>query len=289
MALKVPAALLWLLSFLLMFGIARHQRRSGPTWPVRGEILGEAGPLPYTFPRSADTDAPLRIEAPRPAGAREATVLWRRYPLSEPFVRVPMESGDEGFAASLPAQPAAGKIEYHVEITDEKGTHVLPSGRNAVLRFKDPVPAWALVPHVLLMFLAVVSGFRTTLEALLGRPRSRPLARATLVLLALGGLVFGPIVQKYAFGEAWTGVPFGWDLTDNKTLLMALCWVGALVVLELERFGVRARRIAVLAAGLLMTAVYLVPHSMLGSQLDYTRVEQGVDPRDAVGTGGLGR
>jgi len=32
-------------------------------------------------------------------------------------------------------------------------------------------------------------------------------------------------VQHYAFGQLWTGVPFGWDLTDNKTLLAALAWV----------------------------------------------------------------
>ena len=40
-----------------------------------------------------------------------------------------------------------------------------------------------------------------------------------LLLLAVGGFILGPLVQNYAFGELWTGVPFGWDLTDNKTLI----------------------------------------------------------------------
>ena len=40
----------------------------------------------------------------------------------------------------------------------------------------------------------------------------------TVVLLFLGGIIMGPVIQKYAFGAFWTGWPFGHDLTDNKTL-----------------------------------------------------------------------
>jgi hypothetical protein len=32
-------------------------------------------------------------------------------------------------------------------------------------------------------------------------------------------------------------------------------------------------------------AVYLVPHSLRGSQLDYGKLEGGTAPRDAIGTG----
>jgi hypothetical protein len=37
-------------------------------------------------------------------------------------------------------------------------------------------------------------------------------------------MILGPVVQYYAFGEFWTGVPFGWDLTDNKTLVAVIFW-----------------------------------------------------------------
>ena len=46
----------------------------------------------------------------------------------------------------------------------------------------------------------------------------------------LGGMLLGPFVQKYAFGEFWTGWPNGHDLTDNKTLIMWLVWAAALYV-----------------------------------------------------------
>jgi hypothetical protein len=90
----------------------------------------------------------------------------------------------------------------------------------------------------------------------------------TLAGLTLGGLLLGPLTQGYAFGALWTGVPFGWDLTDNKTLVMWIGWAAAAVALRRGRPASRA--LVVLAAGL-MLAVYVIPHSVKGSQLDYTR------------------
>jgi Na+/melibiose symporter-like transporter len=104
----------------------------------------------------------------------------------------------------------------------------------------------------------------------------------------VGGMILGPIVQKYAFGAFWTGFPLGYDLTDNKTLLMWLVWVGACGALGLRWAGAtreRVGRAAVVVATVLMLAVYLVPHSMRGSQLDYEQLEQGVDPAGAIRTG----
>jgi hypothetical protein len=43
-------------------------------------------------------------------------------------------------------------------------------------------------------------------------------------------------------------------------------------------------RLTVIIAALVMTGVYLIPHSMRGSELDYSQVDQGVDPAAAVGT-----
>jgi hypothetical protein len=111
----------------------------------------------------------------------------------------------------------------------------------------------------------------------------------TLGLMTVGGMILGPIVQKYAFGAFWTGFPWGYDLTDNKTLIMCLVWIGACAVL-----GWKPRtptptwrgRLAVLAAAVVMTGVYLIPHSLRGSELDYSAVDSGTQPSEAVGTGG---
>ena len=48
-------------------------------------------------------------------------------------------------------------------------------------------------------------------------------------------MILGPIVQYYAFGDLWTGIPFGWDLTDNKTLIALIFWILAVVNEQKER------------------------------------------------------
>jgi hypothetical protein len=84
-----------------------------------------------------------------------------------------------------------------------------------------------------------------------------------LILLGLGGMILGPAVQYYAFGDAWTGIPFAWDLTDNKTLLAFVFWILA-VVMNIKK----ERPAYVILASLVMLAIYSIPHSMFGSQLD---------------------
>ena len=77
-------------------------------------------------------------------------------------------------------------------------------------------------------------------------------------------MVLGPLVQKYAFGEFWTGVPFGWDLTDNKTLIAVFAWILAVVMnRKKERPGY------IIAAAVILLLVYSIPHSLFGSELDY--------------------
>jgi hypothetical protein len=84
-----------------------------------------------------------------------------------------------------------------------------------------------------------------------------------LGILIVGGLVLGPVVQKYAFGEYWTGVPNGWDLTDNKVAVGFLVWVAAVAANR------RRRRPAwIVAAALVTLVVFAIPHSMMGSELD---------------------
>jgi len=83
--------------------------------------------------------------------------------------------------------------------------------------------------------------------------------------LGIGGMILGPIVQLYAFGDLWTGWPFGGDWTDNKTLFAFVFWVIAFFVLRKNR----SNRLWPIIAFVALLAIYLIPHSMGGSELDY--------------------
>jgi hypothetical protein len=145
------------------------------------------------------------------------------------------------------------------------GGEVVLSGKPVVARFKGAVPGLVLTPHIVLMFLFMLFSVRIFLTASFGAPPVKHSVPATVIFLLLGGFVFGPITQHYAFGQAWTGFPYGYDLTDNKTLLMLLAWLPALWAVLKEK---RARLWLNIAFAV-TAAVYLVPHSMFGSELDY--------------------
>ncbi len=284
-------ALLWVVAVVAMLGAASYQRATGPTYPLRGEVAIGAATVDYALVRSWTNTTDALVQVPDPGQDAAGYLVWRRYPTADPFERVALTAGDDGeLVASLPRQPAAGKVEYYLELSTAAGEARVPAvaDDDPVLRFKAPVPAAALVPHVVLMFLAMLVGVRAGLGAAAGRPESRRWAWAALGLMTVGGMILGPIVQKYAFGAYWTGWPLGYDLTDNKTLVMWLAWLGACGVLGVRAAEGRRReagRAAVVLATVVMLVVYLIPHSMRGSELDYEQLERGVDPVEAIRTG----
>lgn len=280
--------LLWIVAVLTMFTAAGYQRRTGPTYPVAGTMEWSGNSLEYELLTSHETTAGAPVTLPYPGPGPAGSLFWRRYPTGEPFTAVPLRLEGGEALATLPVQPPAGKVEYYVEVETPDGAVRIPEGENRtiVLRYKGPVPTAVLLPHVLMMFLSMLVGVRAGLAALFRTGETRALAWTTLGGLTLGGMILGPIVQEYAFGAFWTGVPFGWDLTDNKMLFMWLGWVVACAVLGRAN-GVRERvgRWLVLGATVVMLVVYLIPHSLRGSELDYDQLEKGVTPEEAVRVG----
>jgi Na+/melibiose symporter-like transporter len=121
------------------------------------------------------------------------------------------------------------------------------------------------------MFFAMLWSNRAGLEALVGGAGRHNMALTTLGLLVVGGLILGPIVQKYAFGAYWTGWPLGEDLTDNKLAVAAAAWAIAVW----RRGNTKSARTVAIIAALVVLAVYMIPHSMHGSTLDYSTMETG--------------
>jgi hypothetical protein len=66
-------------------------------------------------------------------------------------------------------------------------------------------------------------------------------------------------------------------------------WLAWLVVVVAVRAGGAERRawarLLVVAATIVTLVVYVVPHSLRGSELDYRAIERGVPPEAAVATG----
>ena len=244
---------------------------TGPTYELRGKAELNGRTLPYKFERShaGPSDQTVSIECPDESV--RGWLEWKRHKTGDDWTIVPMTAAGGTLSAKLPHQPPAGKLEYRVRLSGREGTILIPSDRSVVIRFRGDVPGWILVPHIIVMFAAMLFSTRAGLEYFTKVPRLKGLTWWTIGFLFVGGIILGPLVQKYAFDAYWTGWPFGTDLTDNKTFVALLAWVMAGVALLRSR----KPQAWALGAAIVLLLVYLIPHSLLGSELDYKQMERG--------------
>lgn len=319
---------LWFLAVFITLGAAVYQRLTGPTYPFRARAMLDSQEITARLPRSAENTMDCEIKLRGIPAEIGGYVEYMRYKTQDAWTRIPLEQKQGALTANLPKQPAAGKLAYRVVLVKGDQEADLSGGKPVVIRFKGVVPLWVLIPHVIVMFLAMllstaaglaafgkarewtkfkflpgialfviglgtayaifkivgipkIMGFNlfwlcipvsigvgALLAALPIKPDHRVLAKWTAVLLFVGGFILGPLVQKFSFGVLWSGVPLGFDLTDNKTLIAMIGW---LIALFMMRKGKQAR-VWVVAAALLLMVVYSIPHSVLGSELDYSKL-----------------
>lgn len=261
----MKTVLFWILAFLITIGAAFYQRKTGPTHPKDVTLQVDETIYDLSLKRShgGDEDCPIIFEVPDQKVT--ATLKYRRYPTNDEWASKAMERRANELIGSLPHQPPAGKIEYKVEFHNNGELLNKADEFHTVVRFKGGVPDWVLIPHIFFIFFAMLLSNLTGIFAIAKDNRTIKYGWITLGFLTLGGMIFGPVVQLYAFGDLWTGVPFGWDLTDNKTLIAFAMWILAMVMnREKRRYG------WIIAAAIVMIIIFSIPHSMFGSELDYT-------------------
>lgn len=254
--------LFWVLAVVISLSAMVYQRMTGPTYPKDYTVSLDGSEYKFALPRThgGETDCPLELELPEPF---QGQIVYRKFPSDQAFEKLTLERKNGMLTTTLPHQPPAGKLEYHLVLTAGDRAIDLGDSENVVIRFKGAVPAWALIPHILLMVLTVIWSTATILFALANMPVYKRYVGMTLIFLILGGFIMGPVVQKFSFGAFWTGWPVGDDLTDNKTMFALIAFVLAWF-LRNKSYG---KWLAV-GAAVVMLVVYLIPHSMNGSELD---------------------
>lgn len=262
--------ILWIVAFIITIISAIYQRVTGPTYPISGKVQLENNNINYKLARSSggieDHEVLIEVDDPNIKGS----IFFKRYKTADKWKEVPMEFVGGNLKGYLPHQPPAGKLEYYLKIWKGNIERKFPQDNSVVIRFKGAVPLTILIPHIFAMFLSMLLSTRTGLEYFNDGKNLKKLILWTISLLFLGGFVFGPITQKFAFGELWTGFPFGFDLTDNKTLIAMIGWLLALYMYYKSK---NPKWWAVFAS-IVLLSVYLIPHSVLGSELDYNKIDK---------------
>jgi hypothetical protein len=274
--------ILWTLAIIITVSAAIYQRHTGPTYPKDLNVTLNNNVYDLKLVRSLALDEKAEVKLNVTDTSVKARLFFKRYltddeyQVSEFVYKVyPVNSfimnkifkisEEKGFFAEVLQQPAAGKLQYYFEITDSNGSKTYLKDSPIVIRFKGGVPALVLIPHILCMFIAMLFSTLAGLMAVTKFPLYKKYAVWTLILFTAGGMILGPIVQFDAFGDYWTGIPFGWDLTDNKTLIAFVFWVLAVVMNRKKD-----KPVYIALAAFILLLVYSIPHSMFGSQLDYS-------------------
>ncbi len=257
------------LAAIVITGIAIvYQRQTGPTYPKKVSFSIDTVDVNIKLPRSSECNEVLEISIPNIPLEWNSYIYYRRYPTNDEWLSMPFLMSDSNkMVAILPSNlPPAGKLEYYLEFDKPFSNEVISISKDEpiIIRFKGAVPSWALLPHIVLMFIAMIFSSLAGVMAMFKYSKFRFYGMLTLMLMLVGGLVFGPIVQFYAFGEAWTGFPYGSDLTDNKTLIAFVFWVFAVLV----NFK-KERPWATVIAAVVTLIVYSIPHSLRGSEFDF--------------------
>lgn len=262
----VKYILIWVFSVIFTLIIAVYQKMTGPTYPVRGSVNLSGQTIKFSLIRTYDGSDDAQVKIIVPDTSVRGELKLRRFKSYDAWQFQSMARKGDTLVGYLPHQDAAGKVMYHVTLS--KGNQsVLLNQNPAVLRYKGFVPLSVLIPHIFFIFFAMIFSTLTGLLAIFRLKHVYIYAWLTVIFLIIGGLILGPIVQKFSFNAYWTGWPFGHDLTDNKSLVAFIFWAIALFYLKRDK----QNRIWPSVAAIILLIVFLIPHSVLGSEIDYTK------------------
>lgn len=259
---------LWILTIVITLTSIVYQRLTGPTHPARSTVTVNQTEYSFSIIRSHHTTHDAEIILNVPDQNISGLIKWKRFKSHDSWSVDTLSRNGDDLIAVIPKQPMAGKVIFELSLRDENNRLYPLTDEPVIMRFTGPVPPSILWSHVLVMFAWMLLSTRTGLDALSGGLRAYRYTVISTILLIIGGFILGPIVQKFAFNEYWAGWPFSHDLTDNKTAAALIFWI-----IALWRGRKKGGRAWIVIAAIVTLIVYLIPHSLLGSELDYTKME----------------
>jgi len=257
--------ILWIFAILITILTAIYQRITGPTYPMSINIALDNKNYKFKLPRSNEGEKNAEIILNIPDTILKAKLFYRHYPANEQYESIDFERENQKLIAKLPVVPPAGKLQYYIEIKYGNEIKNILKEQPVVIRYRADVPGVIMIPHIILMFLAMLISNLSGLMVIFKKNNLFIYSVLTFALLVGGGIILGCFVQKFAFNEYWTGIPFGWDLTDNKTLVAVVVWLAALILNRKKD-----RPVIILIASIILLLIYSIPHSLYGSELNYT-------------------
>jgi len=176
---------------------------------------------------------------------------------------------------------------YYIEAEDTAGNVISIPERvkggereiNFYVTFEGTANRFLFLSHIVLALTAVIFWVHSVFYAfnyiIAGERYNIRLGLHSAFYGAISFFIFafpvGGYIAYQVFGQAWSGIPFGWDITDNKSLITFLYYAVLIYLMKGEFFkkGIgKGNRISdkgfsfALILGLIITIiVYNIPHS----------------------------
>jgi len=218
--------------------------------------------------------------APKVESDHPVTSVEVHYTTGEGFSTRTLDQipGTPWWATTLPGREKGLRTYYFLSAEDASGRRVvLPEEATDVwtgeydyfkLRAEGKASRWALVVHVYLMFVAIflfVHALYYAFAVLFGIDRTGAMLTtvyAGVITFFITGFPIGWMIEKQVLGNYWEGIPFGWDITDSKTLFIFVFWMIPVILRMRRRVSDYGFARWVIAASLFTIVMFLLPHSL---------------------------
>jgi hypothetical protein len=174
--------MMWILAVLITLASAVYQRLTGPTHPFRGKVALGDSEIRFRLPRSAEDVRDCEVAVKVADSSVDGIMSFKRHKTDDPWTQIALERNNDLLSATLPKQPAAAKLAYRIVLRRAEKEVSLSGENPIVIRFKGRVPLWILLPHIIVMFLAMLFSTMAGLAALGRTIDPRKLVLWTVVL-----------------------------------------------------------------------------------------------------------
>ena len=187
-------------------------------------------------------------------------------------------AGTHYYGAEVPGDKLGERSYYYIEASILSGGRVvLPATADDTfdneydyfkIRYEGKASFILLLLHIVLMITALfflIHALYYAMNFLLTGERIEAIVRSVnlgTISFFITGFPIGCIIEKQVIGNYWEGIPFGWDITDSKTLIILVLWS---VFIFLKGKGIisdKAYASWVIINTIITIGLFLLPHSI---------------------------
>jgi hypothetical protein len=217
------------------------------------------------------------LEAYSKFGIKEITLNYK-FPYGE-FKNIPFTQykNTPYFFAIIPGNKKGERSFFYITAIDNKGHKViLPKQKEKKkinyyqLKFEGKPSFILKLLHVMLMFtslIILIHALYYSFSYLINKdenaiPKLKNLPFWWIIIFFITGFPIGWLIAWQTFGKAWTGIPFGWDITDNKTLLILIYWLGIFIPFKFKKLSPSIMAKLIIVGTIFTLALFIIPHSI---------------------------